>query len=714
MPAPRHHRLIRLAAALLAAAGCQADPIRLVRPEATFHAWSEREFASIIDGVATGPHGWSTAPKVSDPQALMVRCERPVEADELDIELFFLAGRPLNTIADFALSYTTDQEPALAGKWQPLEILRFGAEVITLRRAGPGRLVSEPPPSLMTGVIPDDVYRVQALLPGRRATGFRLDVFPVKRNDAASPGHSWHVPHDFTLTELRIAEHLRETTNIALHRPVAASHPLEILMTPAALTDGLPATIAHPGKGDLGEAFWFEIDLGRVARFDHLGLRTRGDGYIERFSRLRIRSYEGEPSTGAPPVWEGMIRADGSHPGPGEADLVRANAGRGDFQGRYLRISSDNPVPFSPQIAEAEVYETRLPELVSALADGREIPVGGRLEFPPGTRRIALRVRIPQPGMPPDVRFRWRLRGDLETWQDSRLMSIEFPCPPPGESTFEAQAMHSDGQWDQRILRLPLVARQHVWESEPFRWTGGALALLATTGLGILVARRRGARKIERIKAEAALAHERSRIARDIHDDLGVSLTRIAMQCEVLEDDIGHPERIREHVAELSDSARAVTRAVDEIVWAVTPGNDTVEKFTAFVSQFVQNFLRPAGIACRIDLPDDLPRLPMEATLRHQLYLVVREALNNVVRHARAATVHFSLALTEEVLTITIRDDGIGFDPAGAGIPPRERLFSGNGMSNMPKRMEEIGGTLECDSAPGSGTTLRLRLKLRR
>jgi signal transduction histidine kinase len=704
----------RIVSGLLVAAGwnLHAEPIRLVRPEATFHAWSASEFASVIDGVPTGPRGWSTIPRVNEPQALVVCCERPVEADELDITLFFLAGRPLNAIADFALSFTTDSEPSLAGNWQPLEILRFSAEVTTLRRAGPGRLVSEIAPRAMTGTIPDDVYRVQVQLPGRRATGFRLDVFPVKPYDSESPGLSWHAPHDFSLTEFRVADHARETTNIALQKPVSASHPLEVLMLPGALTDGLPATIAHPGQADLGVDFWFEIDLGRTVQFDHFGLRTRGDGYIERFSRMAIRSYDTEPSAGAVPVWQGMIRADGSHPGPGEADIVRASMGKGTFRGRYLRISSDNPVPFSPQLAEVEVYETRRPEVVAAWADGREISFTSRLKLPPGTRRLTLQLRIPQSGMPPDVRFRWRLRGDLETWQESRLMSIDMPCPPPGKITFEAQAMHSDGQWDAAVYRLPVVARQHLWETGVFRWAGGGAIVLSATGLGILISRRRAARKLARAKAEAALANERSRIARDIHDDLGISLTQIAMQCEVIEDDFDHPEQMRQHVAELSHSARAVTRAVDEIVWAVTPGNDTLEKFTTFIGQFVQNCLRPTGLACRLALPAELPDLPMEATVRHHLYLVVREALNNIIRHARAQTVHFTLTLHERTLTLTLTDDGVGFDPNPDAIPAGERLFSGNGLSNMRKRMEEIGGTLEIISSPGHGTTLTLRQRL--
>ena len=115
-----------------------------------------------------------------------------MEAAELDVALFFMAGRPLHTIAEFALSYTTDPEPSLGGNWKPLEVQRFNAEVTTLRRTEDGHLRSDPLPLLVTGIIPGDVYRATVLLPGGRATGFRLEVFPVKRPPESPPGLSYH------------------------------------------------------------------------------------------------------------------------------------------------------------------------------------------------------------------------------------------------------------------------------------------------------------------------------------------------------------------------------------------------------------------------------------------------------------------------------------------------------------------------------------------
>jgi signal transduction histidine kinase len=104
--------------------------------------------------------------------------------------------------------------------------------------------------------------------------------------------------------------------------------------------------------------------------------------------------------------------------------------------------------------------------------------------------------------------------------------------------------------------------------------------------------------------------------------------------------------------------------------------------------------------------------MPMSATVRYHLLLILKEALNNAIRHAVARTVTFSLVLEGRDMTITVTDDGCGFKTDNPFKPLAERVLGGNGLSNMRKRMAEIGGTLEIKSAPGQGTVLTLRVKL--
>lgn len=706
-------RLIRLMAVgcLLASAARLLAGERIVfdRAHATFHAGADGGLACVFDGIPTGPQGWSVAPRIDRAHALVLHAAQPVEAHELDLALYFLCGRPNNAIAEFALTYTTDDAPSLGGNWLPLEIQRFGAEVATLKRTEDGHLRADVLPDEVTGLIPDDTYRVTVRLPGHRATGFRLQVFPVHAWPDGPAWMSWGSPHDFTLTEFRAEVHARETTDIALYSPVTASHPLCGQQRPDTLTDGLPATIAHPRDEDAGAAFFFQLDLGRVAALDHLGLRARGEAYnLDRLSRLRLRLYTADPDSGAAPVWNGMDRADGSHPMAGAVDIVRASQGRGPFRGRYLRLSSDSAVPLSPQLAEVEVYETRTPKVIEALADGQAAPLSGKLLVAPGVRRLSFRLRIPQLGMPPDVLFRWRMLGDLDPWQLARTLDLELPCPRPGRYLFEAQALHSDNQWDAFVYRLPVVVRQHFWQSGLFRGAAGAAVVLLAMLAARLLTRQRAAQQLAAVRAQTALAEERNRIARDLHDDLGSSLTHIALLSELARVDADTPEQARVHVDDIFNTARNLTRALDEIVWAVNPTNDTVEKFAAFVSQFVQHYLRPAGLSCHLDLPDELPPRAMSAALRHNLFLVVKETLHNVVAHAAARSARFTLRLEEDRLCLRIADDGKGFDAPAASAKPG----AGNGLQNMRKRMSDIGGAFDLASAPGRGTTVTLTVKL--
>jgi signal transduction histidine kinase len=261
----------------------------------------------------------------------------------------------------------------------------------------------------------------------------------------------------------------------------------------------------------------------------------------------------------------------------------------------------------------------------------------------------------------------------------------------------------------QRIeLELLLPVTRQLWF-----W----LVLAIVTGSLLLVAWQYMAKL--RLKRAHDLEQERGRIARDIHDDLGASLTQIALLSELAQADLHEPEVARGHVNEIFNMARTLTRSVDEIVWAVNPANDTVEKFAAFIGQYVERFTRTSGLSCQLELPDELPAQPMESALRHHLFLATKEALHNVSAHAGARTVRLDLSLTGGWLKLVIADDGRGFTPEdsesvgpGRSGGQTERVGGGHGLSNMRQRMAAVGGTFEIQSMPGQGTRVTLQVKV--
>jgi signal transduction histidine kinase len=158
------------------------------------------------------------------------------------------------------------------------------------------------------------------------------------------------------------------------------------------------------------------------------------------------------------------------------------------------------------------------------------------------------------------------------------------------------------------------------------------------------------------------------------------------------------------------DTARDLTRAMDEIVWAINPRHDTLDSLANYLQKFAQDYLETAGIPCRLDFPLDLPIWPVSADVRHHLFLAFKEALHNVVKHARASEVHISLVLIGEAVVLVVGDNGVGFvmesAPSRSGVAPN-RFANGNGLENMRRRLAEIGGQCRVQSQPGKGSKVQ-------
>jgi signal transduction histidine kinase len=205
------------------------------------------------------------------------------------------------------------------------------------------------------------------------------------------------------------------------------------------------------------------------------------------------------------------------------------------------------------------------------------------------------------------------------------------------------------------------------------------------------------------------LERERTRISQDMHDDVGASLTRITILSELAKNNPDTVGETRQWLSQISDTSRGVMEEMSQIIWALNPKNDTLEGLIAYIRRFATEYLEPTSIACIFDLPETLPNLPLTVEVRRNIYLVVREALHNVVKHAGATKVKISLTPQppllqgkgEKSFTLTIRDNGKGFDPAALEFP-------GNGIVNMKKRMQEIGGELKIKSTTGKGTEILL------
>ena len=202
---------------------------------------------------------------------------------------------------------------------------------------------------------------------------------------------------------------------------------------------------------------------------------------------------------------------------------------------------------------------------------------------------------------------------------------------------------------------------------------------------------------MQQLERQHAVERERSRIARDIHDDLGASLNLIAVL-----GDLAKKEKTDERIEKMSTTARQAVTSLDEIVWAVNPRNDTLAHLVDYAGQYATGYLRAAGIRCLLDVPEVLPSSEVPSDVRHNLFLVIKEGLQNIVKHSRATEVWLRVT-TGPSLRIVIEDNGKGFEN-NAPDPWAD------GLRNMRERMSEIGGECRVESRVGTGTTITIEL----
>lgn len=295
-------------------------------------------------------------------------------------------------------------------------------------------------------------------------------------------------------------------------------------------------------------------------------------------------------------------------------------------------------------------------------------------------------------------------------WGGSREASYTYL--PPGEYRFRVQAVTETGEGTGEMTSLAITVTPQFWKTRWFL----AVALLVAVGALIVGVRyltwRKVQARLEILERQRAIERERARIARDLHDDLGASLTQIALLSELAKADLAQPELASIHLNQIFTTAGGLARHLNEIVWAVNPANDTLEQFTSFICKFAQHYLSLVGIRCRLDFPDFLPNHPMPAPDRHNLFLATKEALHNIVKHAQAGQVWLRLKLEGDVLTLLIEDDGKGCDAEAVSVTLSSA--AGDGLSNMQNRMQQIGGRFTKQNRSGGGTSVRLELPLQK
>jgi signal transduction histidine kinase/ligand-binding sensor domain-containing protein len=339
------------------------------------------------------------------------------------------------------------------------------------------------------------------------------------------------------------------------------------------------------------------------------------------------------------------------------------------------------------------------------LVNNRPLTLTNQMKVPPSCRRIEFRFAVLSFTAPEKVRLSYRLEGVDSDWTEmAGRREAVYSGLSPGRYQFQVKACNSDGVWNEAGTALAFTVLPAWWQMRSMQ----GLALVgAAAGLVLAVRRwshQRLTRKLERLEQQHALERERMRIARDLHDDLGATVTQVGLMVEELAHTPPGQAEWREQAGSVSSRVRRLARDLDAVVWSVNPGNDTLNHLAGYLSHFFLESLRHSQIRPRLQVEESIPELPLKPEIRHHLFLITKEAVNNVLKHSQATEATLGIAMSHGQFEVHIQDNGCGCDLDEVARTQR------NGFRNMRARAAEIGCLFDVSSQPGTGTMIRVRL----
>jgi ligand-binding sensor domain-containing protein/two-component sensor histidine kinase len=470
--------------------------------------------------------------------------------------------------------------------------------------------------------------------------------------------------------------------------------------------DGVPAGTAFAMMVDGRGRLWIAANdgLGMIENPERDQVRVRlyttGEG-------LASNSIRGLAEDDSGRIYVGTARGvDRLNPATGRVRHFTTSDGlaHGEIVSAFRDIAGEIWFATTQGLSRLRPSKEHLPSIPSVRVTGLRIPREAQAVSPAGHNLLRLgKLRRWQNDLQVEfvgfndepeenLSYAYRLEGSESDWTITRQHTVNYAALEPGSYRFLVKAMNSEGQSSPTPAEIDFSVAPWFWETWWFR----GLAVSLAGALIYIVYRYRLSRLL-------AVERLRTRIATDLHDDIGSSLSQIAILSEVTSRRVA-PEQ-QSDLAEIACLSREVVDSMSEIVWAIDPSQDRLGDLLRRMRRFAGDLFTSAGVRLHFQTLGEEQQDPeLGPDIRRQIFLIFKEALHNIARHSGCTEVKIEFCLEADWLSLTLTDNGKGFDPV--------QILRGHGLASMEERAHQLAGSLEVDAAPGRGTAVRLRVPL--
>lgn len=337
-------------------------------------------------------------------------------------------------------------------------------------------------------------------------------------------------------------------------------------------------------------------------------------------------------------------------------------------------------------------------------ADSKSEPEEDPIVFEPGEgRNVKIRFSANAFHRASSMRYWYKMEGVDAEWKETGDDGAAvYTTLLPGNYMFRVGAVNGYGVPSSQDAALSFFVKQRFHQTRAFY--GGLTFLFVILVWRIHRLRVSHREEIVRLEGCAMMERERARIAQDMHDDIGASLTNIALLSDVVRNDVEDVNAVKTRLMGISSKARGLVDELSELVWVNNPRYDTLPDLISYLRGYAAELFSMGPIRCELKFPESVPPVRVSGAFRRNLFLICKESLHNIMKHSNAAAAEILLELDSNSLRLTIADDGQGF----SGLVER----SSDGLHNMKKRIADLRGSIHLESHPGQGTRIRVRVPI--